>query len=102
MGRRRARLFDRHPGLVPPMTRPRAVRLLPVALAALLLAPLHQSSRPHDPPAEQAAPVSSHGPALPAEVVRDRAGLLARLGLERWHAAGYRGGGVTVAVLDTG
>jgi hypothetical protein len=46
-----------------------------------------------------AAPATS---APPAEVLRDRAGLLARLGLDRWHSAGHRGAGITVAVLDTG
>ena len=71
------------------MTRPRASRLLPAALAALLLAPLHHTSRSHDPPAEQAAPASPYVLALPADVLRDRAGLLARLGFA-YHSVGRR------------
>ncbi|HTK74020.1 MAG TPA: S8 family serine peptidase [Gemmataceae bacterium] len=83
------------------MTRYCAFRLLPVAVAAFLLSPLSHTSWPYDPPAEQAMP-TANATALPAEVLRDRAGLLARLGIDRWHAAGHRGAGVTVAVLDTG
>jgi hypothetical protein len=41
-----------------------------------------------------AAPASS--------VARTREQILARLGADRWHAAGFRGRGVKVAVLDTG
>jgi subtilisin family serine protease len=37
-----------------------------------------------------------------AAVSPDRAGWLARLGADRWHAAGWRGQGVKVAVLDSG
>lgn len=33
---------------------------------------------------------------------RQRAHHLARLGVERWHAAGFRGKGVKIAILDTG
>src|SRR5690349_726699 len=83
------------------MTRPSAFRLLPVAVAAFLLSPLSHTSWPYDPPAEQAMPAANVA-ATPADVLRDRAGLRARLGLDRWHAAGHRGAGVTVAVLDTG
>lgn len=48
-------------------------------------------------------PVSSAGPgsAPTAGAVLHR-GLLGRSGADDWHAAGFRGRGVTVAVLDTG
>src|SRR5205823_14091486 len=36
------------------------------------------------------------------EVAHDRARLLARLGVDRWHAAGVRGRGVKVAIIDSG
>src|SRR4051812_12454342 len=61
----------------------RAARLLPLALVGLVL--------PVAPPraAEQAVPA-------------ERAHLLARLGADRWHAAGDRGRGVKVLVIDSG
>lgn len=37
-----------------------------------------------------------------ATLVRQQAEHLARLGVARWHAAGYRGQGIKVAILDTG
>lgn len=61
----------------------RAVRLLPLALVGLVL--------PVTPP--RAAEPSADG---------DRSHLLARLGVDRWHAAGHRGRGVKVLVIDSG
>src|SRR5262245_55884636 len=43
------------------------------------------------------APTSS-----PSGAVEDRRRHLAEMGVDRWHAAGFRGKGVKVAVLDTG
>src|SRR5947199_8429330 len=47
------------------------------------------------------APAALSAP-RPTQTIPDRPALLARLGADRWHAAGHRGRGVTVAVLDTG
>jgi Subtilase family len=57
------------------------------------------SNLPTPPPGKVAQPMP-----LPwqAERLARRAKLLAELGADRWHAAGYRGRGVKVAVLDTG
>lgn len=46
------------------------------------------------------APASA--PSAPQETPADRARWLARLGADRWHAAGWRGQGIKVAVLDSG
>ncbi|MDB5311726.1 MAG: apr 2 [Gemmataceae bacterium] len=46
-------------------------------------------------------PVSAGGAAA-AHSLPDQAAYVTRLGANRWHAAGYRGRGVKVAVLDTG
>ena len=61
----------------------RAAWLLPFALVGLALPP----TLGRDPPAAADA---------------RRAPLLARLGADRWHAAGARGRGVTVLVVDSG
>ena len=34
--------------------------------------------------------------------LRERARIMAQLGVDRWHAAGYRGQGVKIAILDSG
>jgi subtilisin family serine protease len=80
------------------MTSPRALWLVPVAVLGLTLA--HAPPRPAGATAEQAAPWEVAAPS--ADAAHDRARLLARLGADRWHAAGYRGRGVKVAVIDTG
>src|SRR5436305_1424962 len=50
---------------------------------------------------EEAAPDS--GPAVfPQSPAEQRRLLMQRLGAERWHAAGHRGAGVKVAILDSG
>jgi subtilisin family serine protease len=71
-----------------------AFRLLPAALFTLALAPglTRPAGRPPawDPPAANAA------------ADQDRARLFTRLGVDRWHAAGQRGHGVKVAVIDSG
>jgi subtilisin family serine protease len=74
----------------------RAVLLALVGLtpAALLAAPGAPSSTP--PPNEPAGTVA---PAPPTDLWGDR---FARLGVDRWHAAGFRGRGVTIALLDRG
>src|SRR5436309_3852961 len=71
------------------MTSRRALWLAPAAALSLALA----YALPH---AGKAAPPQS------GDAARDRARLLARLGVDRWHAAGYRGQGVKVAVIDSG
>src|SRR5271170_1084003 len=65
----------------------RAAWLLPLALVGLALSPAPRSAIGRDPPAA-ASP--------------ERAQLLARLGADRWHAAGARGRGVTVLIIDSG
>src|SRR5947208_3932634 len=62
----------------------RAAWLLPVALVGLALPA---------PPRPSAAAEPAAG---------ERAQLLARLGADRWHAAGARGRGVKVLVIDSG
>ncbi len=47
------------------------------------------------PAAETLSPESS-------QVTRERGRVLTALGVDRWHAAGYRGEGVRVAILDSG
>lgn len=51
--------------------------------------------------AEEATP-DSPGPAGPYSPARQRQLHLARLGVDRWHAAGFRGKGIKVAILDSG
>jgi hypothetical protein len=41
-------------------------------------------------------------PDTPSAAVQERARHLARLGVDRWQGAGFRGKGVTIAILDTG
>src|SRR5262245_60680091 len=82
------------------MTLPRAFWLVPAAVLGLALPtalPRHGGDT-----AEQAAPVPWEPAAASADVARDRARLLDRLGVDRWHAAGARGQGVKVAVIDSG
>jgi subtilisin family serine protease len=52
-------------------------------------------------PAANPSPEPSR-PAWQVQAEERRGQLLARLGADRWHAAGYRGKGVKIAVLDTG
>lgn len=49
-----------------------------------------------------ATPDSDTEPTTDAPLDREQAQHLAHLGIPRWHAAGYRGQGVKVAVLDSG
>jgi subtilisin family serine protease len=56
---------------------------------------------PRGTAAEEATP-ESVVPSSPASGRLERAHLLARLGVDRWHAAGYLGNGVKIAVLDSG
>jgi subtilisin family serine protease len=90
-----------------PRRRAALLRVWPL-LAAVALAVCHvplpeaqPSAYPSVPAAEEAtpdtlAPPSKYAPALA------RKQHLARLGVERWHAAGFRGQGVKIAVLDSG
>jgi hypothetical protein len=49
-----------------------------------------------------AASVVETPPPWQAQAGQQRAKQLGRMGADRWHAAGYRGQGVKIAVLDTG
>ncbi len=82
------------------MTFARALWLVPAAVIGLALptaVPWYRGDT-----AEQAAPVPWEPAAASADVAHDRARLLGRLGVDRWHAAGVRGQGVKVAVIDSG
>src|SRR5262249_42389946 len=56
---------------------------------------------PLSPPAEQATP-DSRAPVGSGSLAEQRQRHLLRMGVPAWHAAGYRGQGVKVAVLDSG
>lgn len=74
-----------------------ALRLLggdPRLLVALKAAETPASS------VQEATPESAVIPY--ADPLRARLQQLARLGVDRWHAAGYRGRGIKIAILDTG
>jgi subtilisin family serine protease len=86
-----------------PLHRTRRVTLLAGWLSLLSLALLLEGGTARrvlppevGPTAEEATPDCPSGPAL------KRADHLARLGIARWQAAGFRGQGVKVAVLDAG
>src|SRR5262245_29420846 len=51
--------------------------------------------------ADEATPDCDQYPADPFPE-RQRVRHLQRLGVDRWHAAGHRGAGIKIAVLDTG
>lgn len=89
---------------------PQTTRWRPLLLAAFLafgcsaLAIPWGPAAPLDPPTpavEEATPdaQAANAVSLPQ---RERAERLVELGVQRWHAAGFRGKGVKVAVLDTG
>jgi Subtilase family len=70
-----------------------------ILYAAAGLEPVAQTSA-----RAQAETVAVGSPALPRREERfgSRAGHLAFLGVDRWHAAGHRGQGIKIAVLDWG
>ncbi len=53
-------------------------------------------------PSDEEATPDSLSPPAPYAAVAQRQQILARLGVDRWHAAGFRGQGVKVAILDSG
>src|SRR5207244_1575076 len=53
-------------------------------------------------PWARAAGPEGDSTAFSSAVVEQRREHLARLGADRWHAGGYRGDGVKVAILDSG
>ena len=65
----------------------RAVGSLPLRLSVWPCPPAHQPAAGRDPPATAST---------------ERAQFLARLGAARWQAAGARGRGVTVLIVDSG
>jgi subtilisin family serine protease len=89
--------------MLPSLLSKRRLALLAGWLSLLALALLWEGGTAHrvlspevGPNAEEATPDCLPAPAL------KRADHLARLGVSRWHAAGFRGQGVKVAVLDAG
>src|SRR5687768_2924138 len=82
------------------MSPPRAFWLVPAAVLGFAAHAVFP--RPANEWAEQAAPAPWEVSAASPDVARDRARLLAGLGADRWHAAGHRGQGVKVAVIDSG
>jgi subtilisin family serine protease len=94
---------------------PRAPRRCSVpALLALLLVGVSLAQSPADGVAPSTGIVRDHGsdlggeanpevqPPPPEGSLQARLNHLASLGVDRWHAAGFRGQGVKIAVLDTG
>jgi subtilisin family serine protease len=71
------------------------------AVCHLSLPEAQPSASPLAPAAEEATPDSVVPPSkyAPAWLRQQH---LARLGVERWHAAGYRGQGIKIAILDSG
>jgi subtilisin family serine protease len=85
----------------------RRLRLAVLLLSALAVLAAGRAARPPDVPApaaeasDAATPDCGHLADEPFPALQ-RARCLARLGVDRWHRLGYRGRGVTVAVLDSG
>jgi subtilisin family serine protease len=80
-------------------------------MPALLIACLPFFPPPHQPGASPAAPLAAvsevatpdaFSPAALSAELPERAELLERLGVRAWHARGWRGQGLKVAVLDSG
>lgn len=99
------RLLPRLPTTVPTGTLSVLASLI---LAALFfgIAPsqLYQSSNFRHPPGEASADASTPDsiPDLELFPARQRKEHLAQLGVDSWHAAGHRGRGVKIAILDSG
>jgi subtilisin family serine protease len=70
-------------------------------LCQLSLPEAQPSASPTSPACEEATP-ESYSPPSPYSPAWLRQQHLARLGVDRWHASGFRGQGVKVAVLDSG
>src|SRR5258708_5160253 len=77
-----------------------AVLFLLSALAFLAGEPRFFAAEAPAPSVQESTP-ESVTPAY-ADPLQARLQHLARLGADRWHAAGYRGRGVKIAILDTG
>src|SRR5947209_2103369 len=95
--------------LFSPLTMLRRGPALALALlTSLFVAPaLHAPSLPVPAPVQAAAVAPSAGEESAeaewmTEARVERGKLLTRVGVEGWHAAGHRGRGVKVAVLDSG
>jgi hypothetical protein len=93
---------------LPSRVKPFRIRLTPLFLLALALFPyVWQARRSPDPldrrspSAEEATPESRVGEISTAPIA-ERARHLAGLGVDRWHQAGFRGQGITIAILDSG
>src|SRR5262245_15461904 len=71
--------------------------LVPQAASLPVATPIPPAC-PH--PADLAPDGAAHNDDGLTALARDRH--LARLGVDRWHAAGHRGRGVKVAILDSG
>jgi hypothetical protein len=82
------------------------LRGCPLALASLLLAsavpnPPAPAGNVKGPGSEEATPETAVPPG-PYPSASQRLFHLARLGVDRWHASGFRGQGLRIAVLDSG
>jgi hypothetical protein len=70
-------------------------------LLVLLLGPAESGSGSPRSSAEACATPDSFAAADPLPA-RQRERILSKLGVDRWHSAGFRGRGIKIAVLDTG
>ncbi len=89
-----------------PPARPRwRTAVLLALVAGFALGHITPGGRPVSLPAnsscEEATP-DSLSPSAPYAAVTQRQQILARLGVDRWHSAGFRGQGIKVAILDSG
>jgi Subtilase family len=74
-------------------------RLLLAVLSLFFLAGVLAAEAPA-PSIQESTPESASPPY--ADALQARRQQLSRLGADRWHAAGYRGRGIKIAILDTG
>src|SRR5438105_13726504 len=94
--------------LLPSRVKAPRIRLIPLLLLVLAVFPyvwdLGRSPDPfsgHSPGVEEATPESRIGE-ISAAPAQERIRHLTGLGAASWHQAGWRGRGVTVAILDSG
>jgi subtilisin family serine protease len=93
---------------LPSRVKPFRIRLIPLLLLVLAVFPyVWDIGRPPDPfarraPGAEEATPDSRTAQISAAPAQERSRHLAGLGVESWHQAGWRGRGVTVAILDSG
>lgn len=77
--------------------------LVTVSLFGLAgLASVAQTHLPDYAVSIEATVPDSGPPVVPQSPAQQRQQIMQRLGVERWHAAGFRGAGVKIAILDSG